>query len=300
MSVSELIADGWDEESVPFLDSSDNSHLWSELDSGCSQTEILISGADPLSGTYDYMKEYLFTVDGENFDDSRPRGDSTTPSYFNSALDEDVVSYVVTNEAAVGYFGYSYFIQNSEILEAVPIFDDSSLAFVEPNPNTIEGGSYPIARRIFMNLLDNPASTRHTLPFLEFGLSPAGQQLVTLTGYSAIPEWENYVMHARIETDFSKDKSAVEWLQAAGESCASDGFTIAGSSTVRPVADIWAGMYEVGCDVVIEVFGGGSGAGAARVCANSGAGLGGPVEIGDMSRECTYRSLYSFLFSSIP
>lgn len=171
----------------------------------------------------------------------------------------------------------------------MPIYNDDQAGFVEPNPSNIEGGSYPIARRIYMNVLDDPASTRHTLPFIEFGLSQAGQDLVALTGYSAIPAWENYVMHARVESDFSKDKSATEWLKDTGASCAMDGFTIAGSSTVRPVADIWAGMYEVGCDVVIDVFGGGSGAGAARVCANEGAGLGGPVEIGDMSRECKYR-----------
>lgn len=167
------------------------------------------------------------------------------------------------------------------------IFNSDVADTIMPNPTTIEGGSYPIARRIYMNLLDDPASTRNTLPFIEFGLSEAGQKLVEYTGYSPIPEWENYVMHARVETDFSKDKSATEWLKTEGASCASDGFTIAGSSTVRPVADIWAGIFEVGCDVVIDVFGGGSGAGAARVCANEAKGLGGPVEIGDMSRDCT-------------
>lgn len=63
------------------------------------------------------------------------------------------------------------------------------------------------------------------------------------------------------------------------------GFSIAGSSTVRPVAEAWATAYRQACPQVgvISVEGGGSSAGAGRVCANSDKGT--PVDVGDMSRE---------------
>ncbi|MDA0878345.1 MAG: substrate-binding domain-containing protein, partial [archaeon] len=67
--------------------------------------------------------------------------------------------------------------------------------------------------------------------------------------------------------------------------CGPDGsISIAGSSTVYPLATAWAEYYQEACDgVTITVEGGGSGAGAGRVCANSAKGT--AVDIGDMSRD---------------
>ncbi|MBL6892785.1 MAG: substrate-binding domain-containing protein, partial [Candidatus Poseidonia sp.] len=67
--------------------------------------------------------------------------------------------------------------------------------------------------------------------------------------------------------------------------CGPDGsIKIAGSSTVLPLAEIWAEYYQENCEgVTITVESGGSGGGAGRVCANSAKGT--PVDIGDMSRD---------------
>ncbi|MEC7254738.1 MAG: substrate-binding domain-containing protein, partial [Candidatus Thermoplasmatota archaeon] len=67
--------------------------------------------------------------------------------------------------------------------------------------------------------------------------------------------------------------------------CGPDGsIKIAGSSTVLPLAEIWAEYYRENCEgVTITVESGGSGGGAGRVCANSAKGS--PVDIGDMSRD---------------
>jgi phosphate transport system substrate-binding protein len=62
-------------------------------------------------------------------------------------------------------------------------------------------------------------------------------------------------------------------------------FAIAGSSTVFPMAQLWAQAYMKICSGInITVEGGGSSEGAMRVCASDDA-KGGPVSIGDMSRE---------------
>lgn len=78
-------------------------------------------------------------------------------------------------------------------------------------------------------------------------------------------------------------------LLAALAGCTGDGdddettsISIAGSSTVKPVADAWAEAYQADePDVLITVAGGGSGAGASRVCSTDND----HVEIGDMSRD---------------
>ena len=67
--------------------------------------------------------------------------------------------------------------------------------------------------------------------------------------------------------------------------CGPDGsISIAGSSTVLPLAEAWAEQYTAECsDVTVTVESGGSSSGAGRVCANSAKGT--PVDIGDMSRD---------------
>lgn len=86
-------------------------------------------------------------------------------------------------------------------------------------------------------------------------------------------------------------KALVLWLLALpaasfgaeADSCPTGSFAIAGSSTVLPVAELWAkGFMEKCTGVSITAEGGGSSAGAGRVCANEEKGS--PVQIGDMSR----------------
>ncbi|KAL7575238.1 hypothetical protein ACA910_018720 [Epithemia clementina (nom. ined.)] len=294
-TTAELQADGWVESSVPFLDTDDKSHLWSELSSDprCPAVEIKIAGADSYSGTYDYMVEYLFnTAKGETFDLNRPLN-ATNPqdaSYFFSSLDDDIVEYLQQTEAGIGYFGYAYVASNTDTLDPVAIRSPNGY-YVKPEPTSIESGDYPMARRIYMNVLEDVTLEAYTVPFMNFALSEEGQNLVRAIGLSTIPAWQNHIMHARLDTEFSKDFSAIEWSKEPGNVCGKNGFSIAGSSTVLPIAQLWAGMYSIACNVTVDVAGGGSTAGAARVCAADasetpgGVDLGGPVEIGDLSRE---------------
>lgn len=64
-----------------------------------------------------------------------------------------------------------------------------------------------------------------------------------------------------------------------------ESFSIAGSSTVFPLAELWADEYMKSCPgITITVESGGSSSGASRVCASDKNG-GTPVDIGDMSRQ---------------
>ena len=79
---------------------------------------------------------------------------------------------------------------------------------------------------------------------------------------------------------------ALALAQVAAITCGPEGgsFSIAGSSTVFPIAEAWATAYLNACPSIdITVEGGGSSDGAGRVCANEDRGS--PVDIGDMSRE---------------
>ena len=147
-------------------------------------------------------------------------------------------------------------------------------------------GSYePLSRPLFMNVHINAASLVKTIPFMVYGLDThAGQEAVAEVGYVALNDAQLAdMMHRRLTvlavTYTDSDYSLRGELCGQGQT-----ITIAGSSTVKPLAEAWAQDFQAFCaGYTISVEGGGSGAGAGRVCGNSAKGT--PVNIGDMSRD---------------
>lgn len=106
----------------------------------------------------------------------------------NNAVDEILVDYLLDNEAAISYFGYTYFFSRSDVLAAVPIFNDGTSSYVSPDADTIASGEYaPFSRPIYMNLLTREEALDDTASFIKFGLSSFGENLVEQTGYVPIP-----------------------------------------------------------------------------------------------------------------
>ena len=141
---------------------------------------------------------------------NRPNG------YFNSKEDEDVVLYLEANPGdAIGYFGYAYYFENKEILAAVPIKNEAG-EFVTPDSTTVGDGSYnPLARRIYMNLYNDDERLKITTPFIHFGMSEEGSELVARTGYVPIPEAEREEMLSRLpEIETNDPSSAWTWSTA--------------------------------------------------------------------------------------
>ena len=185
-----LLATGWDVSSIANSDGNQATHLWSEIDAQCEAVEIIIAGPDPLSGTFDYFLEtILIDLDNdETFDPNRPKG------YYNSTNDEDIVKYTEDNGAVVAFFGYSYFLKDSALLNAVPIKNDEG-NFVVPTPETVSDGTYnPFSRRLFMNLLNDADSLDNTRPFMHYAFSANGTAVVSSTGTVAIDESERQLL----------------------------------------------------------------------------------------------------------
>ena len=188
---AELVATGWDENALANSDGDDSTHLWSELSDDCPEVEIKIAGPDDQSGTYEYMSETIFADldNGEIFDSARTEG------YFSSADDDELVTFLQENEDAIAYFGFAYYQENTDTLSAAPI-ENADGDFVEPTSDSVGDGSYnPLARRIYMNLYNDPAALALTMPFIEFGLDSPG--LVSETGYVPIPSADMAIMTSR-------------------------------------------------------------------------------------------------------
>jgi phosphate transport system substrate-binding protein len=181
-SDAQLEETGWDPSSLKNSDRDSSTHLWNELDERCQRSEVRIAGPDDQSGTFEYFLEAVLSdhEEGESFDVNRALG------YFSSAKDEDLVSYLQDYDGAISFFGYSYYYQYKENLYAVAV-KNSEGVYVAPTDETIGDGTYnPLARRIYMNLLNDEATLKDTVPFVTFGLSTA-ETLVPVTGYIVIP-----------------------------------------------------------------------------------------------------------------
>lgn len=121
-------------------------------------------------------------------------------SSLNSRLnsDEDIISYLEENADAIAYFGYAYYVENQNVLTAAAIQNEAG-DFVAPEAASVADGSYnPLARRIYMNLLNDPDALALTAPFVNYGLGPAGAVLVSQTGYVPVPEPDMVTATSRI------------------------------------------------------------------------------------------------------
>lgn len=112
---------------------------WADVPGGGFESvDLVLAGPDEQSGTYDFFNEEVL---GEN-----EAGETITPraDYTASADDNVIVNAVTGAEAAMGYFGYSYYSENTDILKPFTIEG------VEPNEETINSDEYPLSRPLFI------------------------------------------------------------------------------------------------------------------------------------------------------
>jgi phosphate transport system substrate-binding protein len=114
---------------------------WQEIDPSFPDQAItgFIPGTD--SGTYDYMASEVVDADA---DEPALRSD------FEASEDDNVlVNGVSTTPGAVGFFGYTYYEENTDKLKALEI--DGGSGCVAPSADTAQDGSYtPLARPLFI------------------------------------------------------------------------------------------------------------------------------------------------------
>jgi len=157
---------------------------WQDVDPSFPDEAItgFIPGTD--SGTYDYMASEVVDPDAE---------EPALRTDFESSEDDNVlVQGVASTPGAVGFFGYTYYEENTDKLKAVEI--DSGNGCVAPSAETAQDGSYvPLARPLFIyvnnaSYNDNAAVAEFTdyyIANLETIASGAGFIALNETDYAA-------------------------------------------------------------------------------------------------------------------
>ncbi len=129
---------------------------WSEIDSRLPDTDIVVLGPPPTSGTrdawvelamhggceeLDYVKDGGF--DGEWIEENCSRMRTDGPFIEAGENDNLIVQRLNSDPNAMGIFGYSFLYENLDTLKGVKFNG------VEPSFDTVADGTYPITRPLY-------------------------------------------------------------------------------------------------------------------------------------------------------
>lgn len=151
---------------------------WNQVNPAWPDEPLKLFGAGADSGTFDYFTE---AVVGKA---KSSRGDFTA-----SEDDNVLVTGVSQDKNALGFFGFAYYEENTERLNAVKVKVDADAPAVGPSAEAVIDGSYqPLSRPIFIYVNAKSAKERpHVSQFVEYYLSHA-VPLIKEVKYIPLPD----------------------------------------------------------------------------------------------------------------
>lgn len=153
---------------------------WNQVNPAWPNTPIKLFGPGADSGTFDYFTEAIVGKAKSS------RGDFTA-----SEDDNVLVKGVVGDTGALGYFGFAYYEENQDKLDAVAVIEKAGKPAVLPSKASIEDGSYqPLARPIFIYVNATAAAFKPEVKaFVNYYLEQS-KPLIEEVKYVALPDAE--------------------------------------------------------------------------------------------------------------
>lgn len=147
--------------------------MWNDIRPEWPGQPIRLYGPGTDSGTFDYFTEVITGESGQS------RADYT------ASEDDNVLIQGIAGDAyALGYFGYAYYAENTEILKIVPI--DSGYGPITPTDQTINSGEYsPLSRPLFIYVNQASLNRSEVRNFVRFYMENA-EDLVEEVGYTPL------------------------------------------------------------------------------------------------------------------
>lgn len=113
---------------------------WDQINPAFPKEPLKLFGAGSDSGTFDYFTEAIVG-----------KAKSSRGDYTASEDDNVVVQGVAGDKNAIGYFGFAYYEENMNKLNAVQISPKKGAPAIAPSFETIADGTYqPLSRPIFI------------------------------------------------------------------------------------------------------------------------------------------------------
>ena len=133
---------------------------------------IVLLSREVNSGTHIFFKEHVLRGGKSKGPEEFAPAALMMPSSF--AIAEEVAH----NENTVGYYGLGYISPRQKV---VAVARDEKSPFITPNVETVRTNAYPISRPLYLFTRGEPSGP--VKAFLDFALSPEGQDIVVKTDF---------------------------------------------------------------------------------------------------------------------
>jgi phosphate transport system substrate-binding protein len=174
---------------------------WNQVRPEWPNEKIVLVGAGTDSGTFDYFTEVI-----------NGKAKASRADYIASEDDNVLVQAIADSKYALGYFGYSYYIENSEKLKLVSIDEGKGRGPVEPSVQTINDGSYsPLSRPLFIYLEATAAQSLEVKAFVNYYLSDTGIEPAEEVGYVALPD----AVYNGVRNRFEQSKTGTVYVEGS-------------------------------------------------------------------------------------
>ena len=150
---------------------------WQQVNPGWPDRQLKLFGPGPDSGTFEYFTRAI---------NGRSRA---TRADYSASEDDNVLALGVERDAgALGYLGYSYYLENREKLAVVALVAAADKPAIGPSVETVVNGSYqPLTRPLLIYVNAASAERPEVAAFIEFYLKNA-EKLAEEVGVIPLPE----------------------------------------------------------------------------------------------------------------
>ena len=131
---------------------------WKDVRAGFPDVPIKLFGPGTDSGTFEYFTEAI---------NGRARASRTD---YQASEDDNVLVQGVSGErGGLGYFGYSYYVENQSRLNAVQVTNPKRNNCVAPSKATVHSGAYkPLSRPLFIYAKGSSFKRREVQAFVDY------------------------------------------------------------------------------------------------------------------------------------
>lgn len=148
---------------------------WSDVRSDFPDESIQRFGAADTSGTYDYFITNVLGEDGQHTTDYQPTED-----------DNSILAGVQGDENAIGYFGFSFYYNDTSAVKALALEEDGSC--VAPSLETASAGEYSTLSRPLMTYVSKSALRRdHVAEFARYALQRSVDESLVADDVGYVP-----------------------------------------------------------------------------------------------------------------
>lgn len=183
---------------------------WNQIDSSLPDREIEVLGPPTTSGTRDAFEELVMEAASESLGYDEEYTDIRSDGGYVDSGENDnlIVQRIDQNTAALGIFGYSFLEENRNVVEAATVDG------VEPTPENIGEGDYPIARSLWFYIKkDHEGVVPGIAEYVDLFMDPimiGTDGLLREEGLITLPESVQREWRERVENRVNLQRSDLE------------------------------------------------------------------------------------------